>query len=182
MPPPRPIDDRDRHQPCDGAPAAPAVKLGKIVSPHHPDESHAPGALRKKAKRFCGVGCTKLRLKRSHLDARAWHKAACQREPICERRQSTMRFQWVAWRHHPPELVEPQAFQHGTRDEHMCRVRWIERPAHHPYPLARPCKRRLRLHGTEQPAWEWPAQPSALARVAALFLARSPLWQQDCEQ
>src|SRR6516162_933538 len=67
---PEPVDDGDRHEPGDVAPALPTVEASQIVSAHDPDEPHLRAAPVQITYRLIGVARADPRFEIGDVDAR----------------------------------------------------------------------------------------------------------------
>ena len=91
----------------DVAPMLPAMEARQIVRAHDPDEAHAGATAREPGDGVVGVARADLRLEACDHDARMVGERAGGLHAQGERRQAVIRFEGIARRHEPPDLVEP---------------------------------------------------------------------------
>ncbi len=99
-----PIDDRDRHQPRNVAPVAPAMKAAQIVGPHDPDEVHVRATPQQIAERLVGVVRADLRFEIAHVDARMVGQRPRGHHALFERCETAGVLERIAGRDQPPQL------------------------------------------------------------------------------
>ena len=127
-------DHRNRHAAGNRAPAAPAVKLGKIVAAHQPDETMLRKPPDKLAQGINGVAGAQLALDRCRHDWRSTSLTARRSESGRKRRHTDPGLQGIARRNQPPHRIEPKRLGGEQRDPAMPAVRGIEAPAKEPDP------------------------------------------------
>lgn len=139
---------RERQQPDDFPPSAPARKLFQDIRAHDPDE---PGVRKQADENLRGIDG--IARPDGMLDSRCHHTPAVADarrpgQPIRERRHASHRFQRIAGRDQQPNLIQPQPFQRQFGNVPMAGMRRVERSAQqpdtHPPPVA---KARDRIRG-----------------------------------
>src|SRR5690606_14716653 len=108
-------------------PALPAMEIAQAVGPHDPDEIDARIALLDQRQRIGRVADVMARLEGGDDDAGIVGEFLRKPDALGERAQLVCVLEWVARRHHPPELVEPETPQRDLDDQRMAAMRRVER-------------------------------------------------------
>ena len=125
-----PVDDGNRHLDRDLAPMLPVLEGCEIVGTHDPDEAHIPIARLQKSERRGCKRRTQFNFKAGDFHFWAARKSSARLHARGLRRQSSIGFERITWRHDPPELIELQAFDGGFSNDPVAIVGRVERAAH----------------------------------------------------
>ena len=146
---PRPVNDGNRHLPEDIAPLPPAVELLEAVGTHDPDERdprlpgpHEPQGCRREASAQAGF-------KTRYDNTRIPRKGPAFDQTVAEGCQMSLGLEGIARCYDPPDPVEAKPGEGNPADEHVCRVRWVERPPQESDALTRQGQRQSYANGAE---------------------------------
>jgi hypothetical protein len=122
-------NNRNRNKSCNPPPVAPMVELGDIVGTHDPDESPFGITPDERSERVRSVAGAHLLFDVTGADDAALRHVARGRKAGGIGCHALDRFEWVAWRHQPPDIVQPHRLGDEQADSAMPAMRRIERSA-----------------------------------------------------
>lgn len=127
------------------APAAPFVKLNKVIRPHQPDEMHAGVHRLQRINRIRRCSRAQMRLKIADLHPRIMHHLARLPQPFRHWRRLSC-LQRIAGADQPPYLIQPHALDRFMGDMDMAFMRRVKRPAQQAHDHALACNWKTLLH------------------------------------
>lgn len=123
-------NNRNRHSTRDIAPPPPVVKLRQIVGAHDPRETFGGPTATNPRQSINGIARAQFALDGRNADRRAPRLRPGRGHAGGKRGHARTRLQWIARRHQPPHLIQPQRGERHEADAAMAPMGGVEAPAH----------------------------------------------------